>query len=54
MKNEIIQVKGEVQLMKRDWWQVYKRGWKKHRALFKLWWIRFRWDVEDDIKTQTK
>ena len=29
--SEIIQSKGEVQMMKRKWWQLYKKGWQKHR-----------------------
>jgi hypothetical protein len=24
---KIIQAQGEVQMMKREWWQLYKRGW---------------------------
>lgn len=27
----LIQIKGEVQLLKRRWWQLYKNGWYKHR-----------------------
>lgn len=26
MGNEIIQIKGEVQLTKRKWWQIYKKN----------------------------
>jgi hypothetical protein len=43
---EIIQMQGEVQMMKRDWWQLYKRGWQKHRDIWnRRWWIRFKWNA---------
>jgi len=46
---KIIQIQGEVQLLKRQWWQLYKRGWYKHINLWgeKLW-IRFTWNTSDD------
>jgi hypothetical protein len=44
---EIIQIEGEVQLTKRKWWQLYKKGWQKHRDFWnRLWWIRFKWDTK--------
>jgi hypothetical protein len=52
MKNnsEIIQAQGEVQMIKRDWWQLYKRGWQKHRDFWnRRWWIRFKWDAESNV-----
>ena len=48
--SEIIQSKGEVQMMKRNWWQLYKRGWQKHRDFWnRKWWIRFKWDAESNL-----
>ena len=40
--SEIITISGEgVQLTKRKWYQVYKKGWKKHYDHWdRLWWIR--------------
>lgn len=50
---EIIQVQGEVQMMKRDWWQLYKRGWHKHKDFWnRRWWIRFKWGIESNISQQ--
>ncbi len=50
VRYEIIQVKGEVQMMKRDWWQLYKRGWQKHRDFWnRRWWIRFKWNAESNV-----
>jgi len=31
MMGEIIEIKGAVQLTKRKWFHLYKRGWHKHR-----------------------
>lgn len=51
---EIIQAQGEVQMMKRDWWQLYKRGWQKHRDFWnRRWWIRFKWDSESNVPQRT-
>jgi len=48
--NKIIQIKTEVQIMKRNWWQVYKKGWCKHRDFWnRMWWIRFKFDTKSDI-----
>jgi hypothetical protein len=45
--SNIIQIKGEVQLLKRKWWEFYKKGWYKHTDLWNNnWWIRFRWNSE--------
>jgi hypothetical protein len=49
---EIIQMDGEIQITKRYWWQLYKKGWYKHTDLWgNLWWIRFKWSEEDDLDT---
>jgi len=48
--DEILQTQGEVQMMQRDWWQLYKRGWKKHRDFWnRRWWIRFKWDPKYNV-----
>jgi hypothetical protein len=48
--SEIIQSKGEVQMMKRKWWQLYKRGWQKQQDFWnRRWWIRFKWDAEYNL-----
>ena len=47
---EIIQSQGEVQMTKRQWWQLYKKGWQKHRDFWnRRWWIRFKWDAESNL-----
>ena len=47
---EIIQAQGEVQMMKRNLWKVYKKGWCKHRDFWNRgWWIRVKWDIESNI-----
>jgi hypothetical protein len=47
---EIIKIDGEVQLTKRYWWQLYKKGWCKHTDLWGcLWWIRFKWSADEDL-----
>lgn len=40
----VITVTGvDIQLIKRQWWQVYKSGWHKHVDLWgKLYWIRYQ------------
>lgn len=44
MEKEIITIKGEVQLMKRKWYELYKIGWYKHTDGFGgKRWIRFFW-----------
>jgi hypothetical protein len=49
--SEIIQSKGEVQMMKRKWWQLHKRGWQKHQDFWnRKWWIRFKWDAESNLR----
>jgi len=49
-RNKIIQIKTEVQMMKRNWWQVYKKGWCKHRDFWnRMWWISFNFDNKSDI-----
>jgi hypothetical protein len=49
-KQNIIQIKGEVQLLKRNWWQLYKFGWHRHRDFWGgLWWIRFKWPQENNL-----
>lgn len=43
--NEIIPItNGQVQMMRRKWWQIYKKGWHKHTDFWgNLMWIRYRW-----------
>ena len=43
--NEIITISGgEVQMMRRKWYELYKRGWHKHSNLWgDMMWIRYRW-----------
>lgn len=43
--DEIITIKdAEVQMMRRKWWQIYKKGWHKHTDLWgNKMWIRYRW-----------
>ena len=46
---EIIQMEGQIQMTKRKWWQVYKRGWHKHNDFWGgLWWIRYKWNKEQE------
>jgi hypothetical protein len=50
---KIIQAQGEVQMMKREWWQLYKRGWYKHRDFWnRRWWIRFKWNADSNVPQQ--
>ena len=50
MNEEIIQTQGEVQMTKRQWYQLYKKGWHKHRDFWnRHWWIRFKWTNEADL-----
>jgi hypothetical protein len=52
---KIIQMDGQIQMSKRYWWQLYKTNWYKHTDLWgDLWWIRFKWDKEDDLKCLNK
>lgn len=47
---EIIQLEGEVQLLKRHWWEIYRKGWYRHSDLWgRKWWIRFRWPIESNL-----
>lgn len=47
---EVIKMQGEVLMAKRYWWQLYKKGWYKHNDLWgNLWWIKFKWDKEEDL-----
>jgi hypothetical protein len=44
-ETELITVDGEIQLMPRKWYHIFKRGWYKHSGLYgELWWIRFNWE----------
>jgi hypothetical protein len=46
---DIIKMEEEIQMNKRFWWQVYKRGWHKHTDLWGgLWWIRYKWNKEQE------
>jgi|GEM_PF-2279214 len=48
--SEIIQSKGEVQMTKRKWGQLYKKGWQRHQDFWnRRWWIRFKWDAESNL-----
>tara|TARA_R110001632_G_scaffold222564_1_gene353846 strand:- start:283 stop:567 length:285 start_codon:yes stop_codon:yes gene_type:complete len=32
----------DIQLLKRQWWQMYKKGWHKHQDLYNgKWWIKY-------------
>lgn len=32
----------DILLLKRQWWQVYKKGWHKHQDLYnRKWWIKY-------------
>lgn len=45
---EIITLDGKVQIMKRYWYQIYKKGWYKHSDLWgSPLWIRFKWNKQD-------
>ena len=45
---EIITLDSKVQLTKRYWYQICKKGWYKHNDLWgRHWWIRFKWDKQD-------
>ena len=50
-KIDVITIQGEVQLMKRKWYQLYKKGWHRH---YDFWgqkhWIRFNWDSSNGNK----
>ena len=40
----------EVQITKRKWYQIYKRGWHKHTNWWdQRCWVRFKWSKEDDL-----
>ena len=46
-KKAIIDIQGSVQMVKREWWQLYKKGWYKHSDLWgQRWWIRFQWPMK--------
>jgi|AntRauTorcE11897_2_1112592.scaffolds.fasta_scaffold00149_60 hypothetical protein len=50
INSEIIQTKGEVQMLKRQWWEIYKKGWYKHKDHWcRRWWIRFVWTNEANV-----
>ena len=40
---EIVEIQGTIQMQKRYWYQLYKKGWHKHSTLFQKVWIRFKW-----------
>jgi len=49
MKNQIIQTEGKLQLLKRKWYQLYKRGWSKHTDFWnRLWWIKYKWNKDSN------
>lgn len=49
--DNVIQIKGEVQLLKRRWYQFYKKGWYKHTDFWNnKWWIRFNWPISESTK----
>jgi hypothetical protein len=32
----------DIQLLKRQWWQIYKKGWHKHQDFYnRKWWIKY-------------
>jgi hypothetical protein len=51
---EVIKMQGEVLIIKRYWWQLYKKGWYKHNDLWGcLWWIKFKWNKEEENNLKT-
>lgn len=43
-KEEILQMSGEIQLMRRKWYELYKKDWHKHVDFWgKRWWVRYNW-----------
>lgn len=52
---EVIKMQGEVLMSKRYWWQLYKKGWYKHKDFWGcLWWIRFKWSKQDEQLEEPK
>lgn len=32
----------DIQLLKRQWWQIHKKGWHKHQDFYnRKWWIKY-------------
>ena len=49
---KIIKMQGQVLLMRRKWYQLYKVGWCRHNDLWNgKWWIRFNWDKKINYET---
>ena len=47
---KIRQTNIDVQITKRKWYQIYKRGWHKHTNFWsQRCWVRFKWSKEDDL-----
>lgn len=52
---EVIKMQGEVLMTKRYWWQLYKKDWYKHKDFWGcLWWIKFKWDKEQEQQFKIK
>lgn len=47
MRDDIIELNGTIQMCKRYWWQLYKKGWHKHETMIEKVWIRYNWNVTD-------
>lgn len=43
---KVIEVGTKVQMTRREWWQIYRKGWHKHNDHWgRRWWIRYNWDT---------
>lgn len=45
--SDITEIEGSIQMCKRHWWQLFKKGWHKHNTMYEKVWIRYNWDVTD-------
>lgn len=44
--DNIVTIKSEIQMKKREWWQLYCKGWHKHQDFWgRKWWIRYNWNA---------
>ena len=44
--SKVIEIGTKVQMTKREWWQIYRKGWHKHNDHWgRKWWIRYNWNT---------
>lgn len=44
--SNVIEIGTKVQMTKREWWQIYRKGWHKHNDHWgRKWWIRYNWNT---------